>query len=630
MASVLCHLCGKAVAGAREGDRCPSDDRALVAASQHAAHPQDPYLGRFVGGYPLLGLVRPSSVGPTYRALKEPGRREVAVKVLRPAGPVDPFAARLRKVMPAVFGLTSPSLFKPLDWGVDGELLFVVTEPLKGTPLSELVADRKPLPAEHAAPIVVKLLRALADAHAHDLVHGNLKPSNILVSPGADGEDEVRLLELGIAEVLRPRDHEAAAGSETVGTPFYLSPEQAKGLPASPSGDLYSTGVILYELLSGAPPYDLADPMQTARAHVEAPVPRFPEALKIPEALDRVVCRALAKTAADRFKTVGEMADALEEILSPGVGDEDEPARPTQPLTAADLPTGKIATLPDGGGDGEEAPERSTQPLTADDLPGRPGASPDEQVTDPMPKGPTPAPPATEEPVDPRPGGAPREAASAPAPKDPTPATPRPAPVVAEPPARPPRRSKLPFVLGGIGVVLLLLAVAFFAIRATPPDGSGSMLDLVRTVGGGGDEARLAIPDQYEEEPARPGEPPRPKRPARPQAPKPVDAVAVPEPPDAAAEAPPAAPPDAATPEPPAPEAMLGPVEKPDGSLLVNCSTRCKVYVDGGLVGESPKAGIPLKEGEHQLRVVNLDNGDANEQVVQIKSAQRTRVTVQF
>jgi hypothetical protein len=92
-------------------------------------------------------------------------------------------------------------------------------------------------------------------------------------------------------------------------------------------------------------------------------------------------------------------------------------------------------------------------------------------------------------------------------------------------------------------------------------------------------------------------------------------------------------PPDAATPPvrpTPTAETMLGTVERPDGSLLVNCTNRCKVYVDGGLVGESPKAPIPLKEGEHVLRAVNPDTGQEREQTIRIKSAQRTRVTLEL
>ncbi|HEY3449982.1 MAG TPA: protein kinase [Myxococcales bacterium] len=553
------------------------DDRALVPSDEHAAHPHDPFLGRFVGGYPLVGLLRPSSVGPTYRALKEPGRREVAIKVLRPAGSIEPLAERLRRVMPIVFGLSDPSVVKPLDYGVEADgVLFVVTELVQGTALSDLVVGRRAVRPARATPIIGELLRALADAHRHGLVHGNLKPSSVLLVTGPDGKENVRLLELGVAEVLRPREAEPRPGNETLGTPLYLAPEQAKGLSASPLSDLYSTGVILYELLSGAPPFDRGDPMQTARAHVETPIPQFAAGLGISPALDRVVCRALAKLPEDRFASAAVMAEALAELSAPRPTAE-EPAK-------AEPPSATVA--PPEPEELEDAEEPAAPALDADEEenePEEPASAPVEKV----------------EPA---------------------------APISETPPSRtaPPPRSKTPFVIaGGALIGLGLLVAAFLAIRASPPDGSGSMLDLVRTVGGGADEARLpALPPESQDDPAqRPGQPTPPRKIVRREAPKAVVAAVLEEPPDAAT------PPVRPT---PTAETMLGTVEKPDGSLLVNCTNRCKVYVDGGLVGESPKAPIPLKEGEHVLRAVNPDTGQEREQTIKIKSAQRTRVTLEL
>ncbi len=596
MTPVLCPLCGHTDACAREGDRCPADGRALVRAEEHDARPNDPYLGRVVGGYPLVALLRPSAVGPTYRALKEPGRREVAVKVLRPTGPIDPLAARLRKVMPLVCGLSHPAVVKPLDYGVEPDgLIFVVTEVVQGTTLADLVAGRRPVRPLRAAPVVAELLRALADAHAHGVVHGNLKPGNVVLVSTPEGAESVRLLELGIAEVLRPRDGVPSPGSETLGTPLYLAPELAKGQPASPLSDLYSTGAILYELLSGSPPFDRGDPIQTARAHVEAPIPQFAAGLGISPALDRIVCRALAKLPEDRFADAAAMAKALAQLQGPKAEGGGVDQRTTQPLTIEEL---ERNTRP------PEEPTASKVEAAAEEAEAPPAAATEEAA---QPEGPLdpPTPPAAERPrVD-------RQVEEA-------------------PPELPPRRSKarLAVAVGGAVAGVGLLAAALVAIRSTPPDGSGSMLDLVRTVGSRGEVARLAIPGAYEEEPApKPGQPPAPRRTVRREAPTAVDA-SVPEPPDAAAPAPAPEPPpapDAAT-----PEAVLAKVEKPDGSLLVSCTARCKVYVDGGLVGESPKAGIPLKEGEHHLRAVNPDTGVEREQTVKIKSAQRTRVTVEL
>lgn len=567
MASVLCPLCGRGVDGARVGDRCPTDDRVLVPSHELSAHPGDPFLGCTIGGYPLVGLIRPSSVGPTYRALKEPGRREVAIKLLRPTGPIGPIADRLRRVMPAVYALANPCLVKPIDYGVDPTgVLFVVSETVQGKALPELVTGNEGIQHRRAVAIVSGLLRALAEAHAQGIVHGNLKPGNVVL---VGSPETVRLLELGVAEVLRPRDAKPTDGVEAIGTPLYLAPEQVQGLPASPASDLYSAGVILYELLSGAPPFDRGDAVETARAHVEDPLPSLPEKLAVPAPLEAAVRRALAKSPADRFGRADEMAQALVDALAPKAARDDLGA--TQPMEALDLPP-----------PGDE--------------------------------------PAAREPAPPAPA-AERAVAE-------TRSAPQPPQAERGPEARPPPPSRRALVVGAAALAVgLLLVAAVAVIRAVPADGSGSMLDLVRTVGSGGDEGGLpALPPEAQDPgvAASPQQPPR--KVVRRDAPRPADA-AVAAPPVAVEAAP--SPPDAATlvaPVAPKPEAPLAAVAKPDGSLLVSCTHPCRVYVDGGLVGESPKAPIPLKAGEHLLRAVNVETGDSHEQTIVIKSEERTRV----
>ncbi|MGC4118130.1 MAG: protein kinase [Myxococcales bacterium] len=585
MPSVLCHLCGRPAPEGREGDRCRSDDRALVRREEHEAHPEDPFLGRIVAGYPLVELLRPSAVGPTYRALKEPGRREVAIKLLRATGPIEPLAERLRRVMPLVCTLTHPAAVKPLDYGIEPDgVLFVVTELVQGAPVGDLVLGKRPVRPARAVPIVAELLAALAEAHAHGVVHGNLKPGNLMLVGSQDGGESVRLLELGVADVLRPRDVAPGCALANVATPLYVAPEIARGQSASPSTDVYAVGAILYELLSGAPPFDRLDPMATAQAHVDEPIPQFAAKLGISPALDRVVCRALAKLPEDRFASAQAMADALAELSAPKL-------RSAPALAAPGVAASSAESAAEPAESSESAPSAPSTPST----------------------------PSTEPAPEPAPTTRPEPARSA---------KPDSAPATQPHSPPPPPRAKAPLLLAGALGFFGVLAVALFAIRSTPSDGSGSMLDLVRTLGSGGDEARLTIPPEARDDaaPAVPGQPPR--RVVRRDVVKAIDAGTTPEPPDAAAPSqPPPVPPDASAPP---SEALLAAVEKPDGSLLINCTNRCKVYVDGGLVGESPKAPIPLKEGEHQLRAVNPETGTEREQTVKIKSAQRTRVTLEL
>ena len=234
--------------------------------------------------------------------------RQVAVKFLR-SEVDDPNArARIESEARSAAALSHPNIVNVFDAGDHEGRPYVVMELADSRSLADVIRDEGPLPPDRAADISRQVLSALAAAHAEGIVHRDVKPANILVSEGG----AVKLADFGIAKSFA----DAAAGMTAVGlvmgTPTYLSPEQASGRAATPRSDLYAMGVVLYEALTGSPPFAGDTPMAVVTAHAQAPVPDIRAAAPgVPAWLAKVVERALAKDPADRFLNANEMARAL-------------------------------------------------------------------------------------------------------------------------------------------------------------------------------------------------------------------------------------------------------------------------------------------------------------------------------
>jgi serine/threonine protein kinase len=273
--------------------------------------------------YRLGERIAGGGMGSVYRAVDGNLGREVAVKVLRRELADDPtFLERFRREARAAAALSHPGVAGVYDYGELGGSAFIVMELVEGETLAERIAAGGPLPWPEVFAIGEQVARALAAAHAHGLVHRDVKPANVLLGPGG----RAKVADFGIAK---------AASSATLtrtgmvlGSANYVAPEQAKGDDVGPAADQYSLGCVLFEAVTGRPPYGGANPVAIATQHVSSPVPDPRQDLPdLPLPAASLIRRALAKQPEDRFASASSMADALTAV--------GEPSRPEQRVRPA-------------------------------------------------------------------------------------------------------------------------------------------------------------------------------------------------------------------------------------------------------------------------------------------------------
>jgi eukaryotic-like serine/threonine-protein kinase len=275
----------------------------------------DPLIGRVIGGYRLERLLGRGGMASVYLAWDEKLRRQVVVKVMLPfqAGD-DSFQARFRQEALATAKLAHPNIVHIYDLGQQADLTYMVMEFLPGGSVHDLIASKGRVDPERSVAITSQMALALDYAHQNGIIHRDVKPANILFAK----DDRAVLTDLGIARALEgPRLTRAMLA---VGTPEYMSPEQGRGDPIDGRSDLYSLGIVLYELLSGVIPYHADTPWGIIYKHLNEPLPPIQKINgNISLALRSVVEKGLAKRPEDRFQTGHEMADALRRALeAPG------------------------------------------------------------------------------------------------------------------------------------------------------------------------------------------------------------------------------------------------------------------------------------------------------------------------
>ncbi len=262
--------------------------------------------------YELIDRIAVGGMGEVWRAHDRVLGRTVAAKVLREAlvGDADSLA-RLRTEARNASGVVHPNVAVLLDYGEQDGGGFLVMEYVPGEPLSAVLARERTLLPHELLPILTQCARGLHAAHLAGVIHRDVKPSNVLITP--DGS--VKLTDFGIS--LGAGQPALTAAGMVMGTAQYLPPELAMGKPARPAGDVYALGVVAYEALVGHRPFTGTNQVDIAMAHVTTPLPPLPE--HVPEPVRELVTAMLAKDPAERPASAADVARRMEQLMADGV-----------------------------------------------------------------------------------------------------------------------------------------------------------------------------------------------------------------------------------------------------------------------------------------------------------------------
>ncbi|HEU5157382.1 MAG TPA: Stk1 family PASTA domain-containing Ser/Thr kinase [Streptosporangiaceae bacterium] len=326
---------------------------------------------RLLGGrYELDGVIGRGGMAEVYRARDLRLDRTVAIKTLRSDLARDAtFQARFRREAQSAASLNHPSVIAVYDTGEDtmgnAPVPYIVMEYVEGMTLRDLLhADRRLLP-ERALEIVDGILQALDYSHRGGIIHRDIKPANVMLTPTG----EVKVMDFGIARAMADSAATMTQTAQVIGTAQYLSPEQARGERVDARSDLYSTGCVLYELLTGRPPFSGDSPVAIAYQHVrEDPIPPSRVDPEIPRWADAIVLKAMAKDAAMRYQSAAEMRSDIQRALqgmpvaaptmamgrTQVMGAGPAATQVQRAPTGYDLPPVRYDDEPRGGGDGKK------------------------------------------------------------------------------------------------------------------------------------------------------------------------------------------------------------------------------------------------------------------------------------
>jgi serine/threonine protein kinase len=268
--------------------------------------------GQMLGAYRIINQVGQGGMATVYKAYQASMDRNVAVKVLpRQLAESPEFAARFQQEARTIARLEHPHILPVFDYGESDGVTYFVMRYLEAGTLKDKMHEG-PLSYAEIDNLFTQLAGALGYAHSHGVIHRDLKPANALV----DGQDNLFLTDFGIAKLLESASPRLTQTDAIMGTPAYISPEQARAQTVDQRSDIYSLGIILYEMVTGRVPFTADTPLAVILKHVSDPLP-LPSILKpdIPEAIEKVILKALAKEPNDRYANTAEFLAAWKRAL---------------------------------------------------------------------------------------------------------------------------------------------------------------------------------------------------------------------------------------------------------------------------------------------------------------------------
>ncbi len=288
------------------------------------------HIDKQLGKYHITELLGRGAMAEVYKAFHPTLERDVAIKVIHPRLADDPCSVnRFRREAKVVAALRHPSIVQVYDFEVESDILYMVMEFVPGESLQERLAglhkDGERMPLGKALHLFRPIVQAVAYAHGRGVVHRDLKPANVLLTP----EDQPILTDFGLSKIVGTE--RLAESGAIIGTPTYMSPEQGEGEAGDELSDVYSLGVMLYELTTGVPPFSAESPISVILKHLEEPLPP-PRLISadLPVSIERIIQKAMEKDPVVRFQSAQELLEALNEIDASEV----MPGAPSPPLDA--------------------------------------------------------------------------------------------------------------------------------------------------------------------------------------------------------------------------------------------------------------------------------------------------------
>ena len=321
--------------------------------------------GQTLGQYRIIEPLGQGGMATVFKAFQPSLERYVAVKVLPPYYAHEPgFSERFIREAKAVARLEHPHILPVYDFGQEGDYTYIVMKYVPAGTLKDQIVSGA-MTTEQASTIISQLAQALDYAHEQGIIHRDIKPSNVLMDRG----QWALLMDFGLAKMVEGSQQLTASGVG-VGTPAYMAPEQGQGKKVDGRADVYSLGIVLFEMLTGRVPFNAETPMAVMIKHITDPLP-MPRSVNaaIPETVELVILKALAKDPADRYATAGEMAAALDQALHQAEPLAEETFFP--PLESLPSMPEEVPAMP------EEAPVTPEEvPVELEEAPVRPEEAP--------------------------------------------------------------------------------------------------------------------------------------------------------------------------------------------------------------------------------------------------------------